>query len=254
MSKTQHVEIKSLPYGKDNYIYFLIDRARGQTLCVDPGDADLVLDQLICSGLELAGVLCTHHHPDHIGGVDQLVKHFPKLKVFGHHREERIPWTTDPVSPGQSISTPLGNAFILDVSCHTRTHIAYHFESLGSVFSGDSLFSMGCGRMFEGTVDQLAKALKVLMDLPSQTKIYFSHEYTKSNLEFRKSIGHLIPFDHLPLPILRSSIDERGLCTTPTTVEFERHYNPFVWAGVVKQDIALLQTMRQLRDRWIYSE
>lgn len=171
----------------DNYIW-LIESPRASTrlVAVDPGDAGPVKAELARSGASLAAILLTHHHPDHIGGVPELLKLGP-VPVIGPD-DERIPHRTQTVRGGERCELPeLGLMFdILAVPGHTLSHIA--FWGHGALFCGDTLFSAGCGRMFEGTPAQMHASLTRLASLPAQTQMYCGHEYTAANLRFALSV------------------------------------------------------------------
>src|SRR5437879_3494207 len=152
---------------KDNYVWTL--RNATHAAVVDPGEARPVLDYLSRERLELAAILATHHHPDHVGGIAELVAMRP-VPVYGP-RKEPIPTLTRPVSEGDSVRIPeLGVDFsVIDIPGHTRAHIAYY--GAGSLFCGDTLFACGCGRLFEGTAEQMYASLQKLRALPDETKV-----------------------------------------------------------------------------------
>jgi hydroxyacylglutathione hydrolase len=188
------LDVRPLRAFADNYIW-LIDppAAPGNVVVVDPGDATPVLDELRRTGTSLAAILLTHHHPDHIGGVADLLAQANsstvqgKVEVIGPD-DARIPLRTRTVSDGERFELPkLGLAFeTLHVPGHTLTHVA--FTGHGALFSGDTLFSAGCGRMFEGSPTQMSASLNRLAHLPPETQMYCGHEYTQANLAFALTV------------------------------------------------------------------
>ncbi len=171
----------------DNYIWLIESPRRpARVVAVDPGDAAPVIAELERSGASLAAILLTHHHPDHIGGVAELLARGP-VPVVGPD-DERIPQRTRTVGDGERCELPdLGLGFdILQVPGHTLTHIA--FWGHGALFCGDTLFSAGCGRMFEGTPGQMNASLNRLRALPPETQMYCGHEYTAANLRFALTV------------------------------------------------------------------
>ena len=181
------LEVRPVRAFTDNYIW-LIESPRASTrlVAVDPGDAGPVKTALARSGASLAAILLTHHHPDHIGGVPELLTLGP-VPVIGPD-DERIPHRTQTVRGGERCELQdLGLMFdILAVPGHTLSHIA--FWGHGALFCGDTLFSAGCGRMFEGTPAQMHASLTRLASLPEQTQMYCGHEYTAANLRFAQSV------------------------------------------------------------------
>lgn len=183
------MQIIPLPAFRDNYIWLL--RAGTRAAVVDPGDAAPVLRYLADEGLSLAAILITHHHPDHTGGVAELLAH-GAVPVFGPAREA-IAGITRPVGEGDVVSIPeLGTPDapvefrVLDIPGHTAGHIGYH--GAGALFCGDTLFAAGCGRLFEGTPAQMFASLEKLAALPGDTQVYCTHEYTLANLAFAAAV------------------------------------------------------------------
>ncbi len=210
----------------DNYIWLIHGRTdRTRVAAVDPGDARAVEQALADRGLTLAALLVTHHHRDHTGGVEALVGRFG-VPVFGPARES-IPGGPRPLGEGDEVRLDdLGLAFrVMDVPGHTAGHIA--FVGHGAVFCGDTLFSAGCGRLFEGTPAQMLDSLVRLADLPRDTKVYCTHEYTLNNLRFARVAdpGNAATAAYEAECMHKRNRDEP---TVPSTIGREREINPFL--------------------------
>lgn len=179
------MQLHPLPAFDDNYIWVL--QAGGQTLVVDPGQAGPVL-AAADAGLRPDAVLLTHHHDDHVGGVGKLLERWPGLAVFAPV-DERISHATQRVGEGDVVEL-CGHAFaVLEIPGHTRSHVAFHApEGDGVLFSGDTLFSLGCGRIFEGSPAQMHRSLSRLATLPGSTRVCCGHEYTLANAAFARAV------------------------------------------------------------------
>jgi hydroxyacylglutathione hydrolase len=211
---------------QDNYIWCL---RRGSTaVVVDPGDANPVLDYLSDEGLQLAAILTTHHHGDHVGGNTALLAKY-NVPVFGPARED-IPGITRKLREGNEIEVPgLGiNLQVLDIPGHTSGHIAYF--GAGVLFCGDTLFSCGCGRLFEGTAAQMHSSLSKLEALPGNTLVYCGHEYTLSNLRFARAADPGNPALDEREASARAALAD-GRPSLPSTIESELATNPFLRGG-----------------------
>ncbi len=221
------LEIVPLPALRDNYIWTLrdADRRNKCAAVVDPGEARPVKEYLAREGLTLAAILATHHHPDHVGGIPELVR-MKRVPVHGP-RGEPIPELTHPVAEGDTAAiAELGASFsVLDIPGHTRAHVAYY--GLGSLFCGDTLFACGCGRLFEGTPQQMVASLAKLAALPDETKVYCGHEYTLANIKFARGVEP----DNAALAAREERVQKlraAGKPTLPSTLGEERATNPFL--------------------------
>lgn len=217
------LQIIPLPAFKDNYIWLIT--ASDRAVVVDPGDAEVVLEALAARALVLDAVLITHHHNDHIGGLEALVGAHP-ARVFAP-ADARIPGTAHAVRDGARIEL-LGGALtlaVMDVPGHTETHVAYHGGGL--LFPGDTLFSAGCGRLLGGTAAQLHASLARLAALPGDTRVYPTHEYTLANLAFSAHVEPDNAARDAALAKARAS-REGGQPTLPTTIANECAINPFL--------------------------
>jgi hydroxyacylglutathione hydrolase len=217
------LEIVPLPAFQDNYIWTLRDSTHAAV--VDPGEARPVKEYLAREGLTLVAILATHHHPDHVGGIAELVE-MTKVPVFGP-KGEPIPELTHPLGEGDQVEIPaLKAAFsVLEIPGHTRAHVAYY--GLESLFCGDTLFACGCGRVFEGTAAQMLASLSKLAALPDETRVYCGHEYTLANIKFARAVDP----DNAALAAREQrakALRAAGRPTLPSTLGEERATNPFL--------------------------
>jgi hydroxyacylglutathione hydrolase len=220
------LDVRPIPAFRDNYIWMIRGSADSRAVAVvDPGDAEPVLAALSADRLDLCAILATHHHADHVGGVARLVAE-TGARAFGPARE-RMPVTVAALSGGDVARIPeLGLEFrVLDVPGHTAGHIAY--AGHGALFSGDTLFSAGCGRLFEGTAEQMLSSLDALAALPEETLVYCGHEYTEANLRFAMDLE---PANSAIMDYVKWSAGQRaqGLPTLPSSIGLERRVNPFL--------------------------
>jgi hydroxyacylglutathione hydrolase len=226
---------------KDNYAYLIREEGATDAYLVDPSESAPVAAALARTGLVLRGILVTHHHQDHVGGIDDLVAQWGTTLAFvaGHASDRgRIPDQTAFVAApaDRFVTTALTIAgrplLARHIPGHTRGAIAWGLPGEGEVpadvFTGDTLFGAGCGRLFEGTPADMFASLTALTTLPPQTRLWFGHEYTASNLRFAASVEP----DN---PEVASRRAAGGACTTPTTVALERATNPFVRAPSVAE-------------------
>ena len=217
------IEVIPVRAFNDNYIWTLVNGSNAAV--VDPGDAAPVLEYLRAHKLALTAILNTHHHADHVGGNEELLRHF-KVPVFGPH-DERIATVTRRVRESDRITVDgIGvELSVLEIPAHTRSHISFHNDDM--LFCGDTLFACGCGRIFEGTPAQMHAALTKLMALPDRTKVYCGHEYTLSNIRFALAAE---PDNAAIADWEREAAAQRarGEVTLPSTIAREKAANPFV--------------------------
>lgn len=213
--------LQCLPAFEDNYIWLLRD-AEGRALVVDPGDAAPVLYAL--GDAPPLAILLTHHHGDHIGGVADLLARWPATPVFAPH-DDRIPQANRRVAGGDRITVGGWHFQVIAVPGHTRSHIAYYGEGL--LFCGDTLFSLGCGRMFEGTPPQMHASLARLAALPGDTRVCCAHEYTQGNAAFALAVEPGNAALRARAEAVRA-LRAAGQPSLPTTVAEERACNPFL--------------------------
>lgn len=218
--------VTPIPAFQDNYLWLLTREGRDTAAIVDPGDAGPVLATLRERGLRLGAILTTHHHGDHVGGVRELLDAYGGIPVYGPARE-RIPGCSERLAEGDEIEVP-GLDFglrVLDVPGHTAGHIAYVGESL--VFCGDTLFAVGCGRLFEGTPAQMHESLSKLAALPDDTRVYCGHEYTENNIRFARRVEP----ENQDLAAREQetrALRQRDEASLPSHIALEKRTNPFL--------------------------
>ena len=249
--------IHQIPVLKDNFIYLVYDFKSGECAAVDPAVAAPVLDVLAIKGWTLSHILNTHHHNDHTGGNLEL-KRATGCSIIGAAADaSRIPGIDVQVGEGDWISIGNHQAQVFDVSGHTNGHVAYWFKDDFTLFSGDTLFSLGCGRLFEGSPAQMWNSLLKLRDLPDETNVYCAHEYTSTNANFALTVE---PKND----DLKRRADEvfrlrrNGEPTVPSLLGEEKRVNPFLRAdnydllcaaGLVGQDaVSAFAEIRRRKD------
>ncbi|GGE08336.1 hydroxyacylglutathione hydrolase [Polymorphobacter glacialis] len=226
------IEVVQVAVLSDNYVYLV--HSGDETAVIDPAVAEPVLAAAAARGWMITQILNTHWHPDHVGGNAAIVA-ATGAKVTGPKDEAaKIPHIERAVAEGDTVSVGGAMARVFDVGAHTAGHIAYSFDDDGVLFPGDTLFAMGCGRLFEGTPAQMHAALSKLMALPDATMVYCAHEYTQGNARFAVTVEP----DNVALAARMADVDARrarGLPTVPFSIGEERATNPFVRAGSVAE-------------------
>jgi hydroxyacylglutathione hydrolase len=230
------LEVRAVPAFQDNLLWLLRCTATGQTAAVDPGDAEPILQAL--GDQPLHQILLTHHHPDHIGGVDEL-RDRTGAQVLGFDRDRhRLPRLDRALEEGEEVRVGQQVATVLFLPAHTLGHIAYHFARAEALFCGDTLFLMGCGRLFEGDAAMLWAAMTRLRALPPATRIYCAHEYTLTNARFAVEVDP--QNEALRARLARvQALRAQGLATVPGGLAEERLTNPFLRADAPELASAL---------------
>ena len=228
------LEIVRIPVLSDNYVWLVHEVQSGETLVVDPAVAAPVLSEAQERGWTITQIWNTHWHPDHVGGNAEIKAATGCLITGPAAEAERISTLDVQVRGGDVVRLGDVRATVIDVPAHTAGHIAYHFESAHAAFVGDTLFAMGCGRLFEGTAAQMYDNMRKLEALGDDTTIYCAHEYTLSNARFAVTVEP----DNVDLTRRFAEVvaaRERGDATVPTTIALERATNPFMRAASVEQ-------------------
>lgn len=253
-----------VPQLSDNYAYLVVDDASKECGVVDCAEADKVLAAVKQHGLKLVAVLPTHCHFDHVGGNEDIVRAVPGLRVYGARGENgRIPAQTIEVDDGSAVEVGSLKGRVIGIPAHTNGHIAYYFPQLNAVFTGDTLFIAGCGRVFEGKAQTMVDSLAKLAALPDSTQVYCGHEYTEKNLRFALTLepsNQTLKAKHDWAVKTRAE----GKYTIPSTIGEEKQINPFLrtdsaelQASLKKIDpaiasdrVAIFAKARELKDRF----
>lgn len=228
MSSSGDLLVEQFPCLSDNYGYLIHDVKTGCTAAIDTPDGAVYSKVLEEKGWTLTHIWSTHHHYDHVGGNQFLMKQFPNVKVYGPATETIPCRNTDGLQQGDTLAFgSIADVQILDVGGHTKGHIAYYIPSLAKVFVGDALFAMGCGRMFEGTPTQFWNSLVTLRNLPPETIVYCAHEYTAANARFALSVepNNVALQERVTLV---QQLRKDNLPTVPSTIQQELDTNPFL--------------------------
>lgn len=245
------LEIFQFPCLSDNYGFLIHDPVTGLTAAIDTPDASAIDAALKDQDWVLTHILNTHHHFDHAGGNLALKEKWRSYIVGPAADRERIPGIDLALGDGDVFEFGSHRARILDVPGHTRGHIAYYFENDEVIFVGDTLFALGCGRLFEGTPSQMWTSLQKLLALPDRTRVYCAHEYTQANARFALTVEP----DNVNLQRRAKEIDhmrERGEPTVPTNIRLERLTNPFLRpdSANIRQTLG----MEQATDTEVFAE
>jgi len=234
------MKIQIIPCLQDNYSYLMIDEENNTACIIDPSEADPIIEYLENNKIKLKFILNTHHHYDHVGGNKRLKEKYGASVVGYVGDKQRIPEIDILLDDQETWIHENFEAKIIYIPGHTLGHICFHFYKEESIFTGDTLFSLGCGRIFEGTYSQMFDSLMKLKKLPEDTKVYCGHEYTKKNSDF--CLTH--DSNNNNLKIMIHHIDEKlksGLPTVPSTIKDELECNIFLRSNSV-------ETFSKLRD------
>jgi hydroxyacylglutathione hydrolase len=257
------VQVHRIPVLSDNYIFLLYEPTQQIAAVVDPAEAEPVWQWLQHHQATLVAIFNTHHHSDHVGGNQALLKRFPQAVVYGGiHDQGRIPGQQRFLAEGDRVFFAERMAEVFFVPGHTRAHIAYYFPpdqptEPGDLFCGDTLFAGGCGRLFEGSPAQMVASLTKLRQLPDHTRVWCAHEYTLKNLQFAVTVDeqNSILRDRLEKTI---ACRQQGEATVPSLLGVEKQTNPFLrWDQPALQQTASSQdpvqtfaTIRKLKDQF----
>lgn len=248
------MDITALPLLDDNYAWLLTVPGSSACAVVDPSEADPVAQVLAERKLDLKCILATHHHPDHVGGIKGLVK--PGVEVVcSSYDKERIPCVTKTVEHGERIDVLGEQVQCIMVPGHTLGAVSFYFAKSKAVFTGDTLFLGGCGRLFEGTPEMMHKSLSELAALPGDVDVYCGHEYTEKNMKFALSLEPNARAVKERLARVEKLLAE-GKPTVPATLDVERKTNPFLRVSELRaiagkqQDVEVFAELRQRRDKF----
>ncbi|WP_170478356.1 hydroxyacylglutathione hydrolase [Ruegeria arenilitoris] len=223
------LEIITIPCLSDNYAFLAHNDASGETALIDAPESGPILAELATRGWQLNHVLLTHHHWDHVDGLSDILDHYPAQVIGAATDAHRLPPLDVQVSEDETLQICGERVHVFDVSGHTIGHIAYYFPESSAVFTADSLMALGCGRLFEGTADQMWGSLCKLAALPDETMVYSGHEYTQSNAKFAVTVDS----DNPALIKRIAEIDKAraaGIPTVPSQLALEKATNPFLRA------------------------
>lgn len=236
------LQILVIPALTDNYVYLLHDAETETTACIDPSEAAPVTQRLHAIGWSLTHILNTHHHWDHTGGNSALIAEYAPEVIGAACDVARIPGLTRGVGGGEVFKLGAADVHVFFIPGHTSGHVAYWLPDPGILFSGDTLFSFGCGRLFEGTAQQMWQSLVALRELPEDTLVYCGHEYTEANIRFALTIDpeNATLHEHAKTARARRA---KGSPTVPSRIGIERAGNPFLRADdpALKQRLGMAQ-------------
>lgn len=246
-----HLDMRQFPCLADNYGVIVHDSKSGATVSIDAPDALAIEDQLRKFGRQLTHIWITHHHADHVQGVEQL-KEMYRCQVIGPRKEaDKIPCIDIAVGGGESFKLAGREVKVFDCPGHTAGHIAYHIAEDYSLFAGDTVFAMGCGRVFEGTMDEMFQSVNQFRKLSPSTYIYCGHEYTEANARFALSVDHTNRALQSRAKLVASQ-RAKGEMTIPALLADELRTNPFMRCD--NADIRKTLGMEQASDAEVFAE
>ena len=230
---------------QDNYAYLVVDETNDLSIVIDPSESKPIIDYVEKNKLNLKFILNTHHHFDHVGGNKELKKKY-NLQVIGYEGDKnRIPEIDITLSDKEIWRKNSFEAKIYHIPGHTSGHICYHFFKQNILFTGDTLFSLGCGRIFEGTYEQMFTSLQLIKSFPLHTKIYCGHEYTLKNSEFCINYDKENSALRDKIKLIKKKIDN-GLPSIPSTIKEELECNIFLKS----KDLRSFSKLRDLKDKF----
>jgi len=239
------MKVHIIPCLKDNYSYIIHDAANDYACVVDPSEANPIIDFIKKKNIKLKYILNTHHHYDHVGGNELIKKEFDAKVIGFNNDKERIPFIDITLEDQEIWSSDNFTAKVFHIPGHTSGHICFHFYKDNFLFTGDTLFSLGCGRIFEGTYEQMFNSLKIIKSFPEETLIYCGHEYTSKNAEF--CLQNDPSNSELIKKIRKINIlVKKGEPTIPSSLKEEIACNIFLKA----KDVKMFSKLRDLKDNF----
>ena len=237
------LEVVQLPAFQDNYLYLLSADGRKSWTVIDPGDPKVIADGLKKLGGSLTKILLTHHHLDHIGGALKLKQDYG-AEVYGPTNCKTVCGVGIEATDKDATQLQDPSIQVLDVRGHTACHVAYYFSDSGCIFVGDSLFAMGCGRLFTGTMQNLHGSVQKILALPEETKVFCAHEYTQKNISFAESLGDLTK-SQLERKFKVADLRSQQKPSVPFTIAEEKATSPFYTDSYTE-----FARLRELRDQF----
>jgi len=250
IKELSNCSVHILPAMRDNFIFVIVRGHRA--LVVDPAESRRVLDFLAEQKLNLDGILVTHKHPDHVGGIADILRSHPEAQVYGPRiNADQIPHITQKLDEGDTWTWESLPIMTLKTPGHTKEHISFYFPTEEALFVGDVLFPFGCGRIFDGSLEEQFNSLNRITKLADKTLVFCAHEYALNNLEFTLAQAQELyqPYEIVALEKIKSKIQKMmtlGQITVPFELGQEKQLNPFLRA----QDFEIFRDLRLLRNTW----